>query len=314
MATGGQKRTRSERVAAIELPPGQWERAWIGLRRGDVLARIVLTLAASAALCVAIRGWDPPFAYRVGFVPMRDIVARAAFSQEDPAATLAAKRQARSEVRFIFAQDPKPLEQLRASLHNTVVELTAAPTLATANMKLWRDFQPSVPPGAAPPPLSPEQQFQSFRAAFVGQENLARFDRALAAAFSPFEHRGLLNLEKLPPQPAKGDQPARGNQEEILVHPAGHDEPLEVVKIADVLIGDGTALHRTLATQLQNKEVADRVFAWIRPRLTATLQRDEPATKRAEDEAVKAVEPVRIEYPGGANARSGGSAAGEQAD
>ena len=39
MASGGQKRTRSERVAALELPPGQWERAWVGLRRRDVLGR-----------------------------------------------------------------------------------------------------------------------------------------------------------------------------------------------------------------------------------------------------------------------------------
>lgn len=166
MATGGQKRTRSERVAAIELPPGQWERAWIGLRRGDVLARIVLTLLGSAALCIAIRGWDPPFAYRVGFVPMRDIDARAAFSQDDPAATLLAQRQARSQVRFIFVQDAKPLEQLRASLHNTVVELTAAATLAKADMKLWREFQPPIPPGTAPSTLSPEQQYQSFRGVF----------------------------------------------------------------------------------------------------------------------------------------------------
>ena len=51
MATGGQKRTRSERVAALELPPGQWERAWISLRRRDVLARIGLALVAAVAMC-----------------------------------------------------------------------------------------------------------------------------------------------------------------------------------------------------------------------------------------------------------------------
>ena len=50
MATGGQKRTRSERVAAIELPPSQWERAWIGLRRRDVLVRMTLAFLAAAAM------------------------------------------------------------------------------------------------------------------------------------------------------------------------------------------------------------------------------------------------------------------------
>lgn len=208
------------------------------------LARIVLTLLASAALCIAIRGWDPPLAYRVGYVPLRDVVARAAFSQEDPAATQAAQRQARSQVRYIFAQDPKPLEQLRASLHNTVVELTAAATLAKANKKLWGEFQPPAQPGTAPSALSQERQFLAFRAALAGPENLNRFDDALRDAFAPFEKNGLLDLEKLPQQPGKGDQPGHGNQLQILVHPAGQPEPLEVVEVADALIGDGTAVHR----------------------------------------------------------------------
>ncbi len=60
MATRWSKRTRSERVAALELPPGQWERAWIGLRRRDVLGRVALALAAATAICVIIRAWDPP--------------------------------------------------------------------------------------------------------------------------------------------------------------------------------------------------------------------------------------------------------------
>ena len=48
MASGGQRRTRSERVAALELPPGPWERAWISLRRRDVLGRMALALLAAA--------------------------------------------------------------------------------------------------------------------------------------------------------------------------------------------------------------------------------------------------------------------------
>ena len=38
MATGIQKRNRSERVAALELPPGLVERTFECLQRGDVLA------------------------------------------------------------------------------------------------------------------------------------------------------------------------------------------------------------------------------------------------------------------------------------
>jgi putative nucleotidyltransferase with HDIG domain len=314
MATGGQKRTRSERVAALELPPGQWERAWVGLRRRDVMGRIVLALLAAVAMCCVIRGWDPPFAYRSGSMPSRDIVARVPFTQEDPTATSAARERARSEVRYIFAQDPKPLEQLRASLFNTVVELTAAPTLAKANRAVWRDFQPPPLPGKTPDKslLSDEQQFQAFRAAFTGQEKLDRFKEALADAFAPFERRGLLDLGKLPQQPGKGSQLGHGNQEEIQVHPVGQSEPVEIVKVADVLIGDGAALHSALQSQLETKKLADQLFAWVRPRLTVTLQPDEHGTQAAQRRAFDAVQPVLVPFQPGQPLVAAGQVLGDK--
>jgi putative nucleotidyltransferase with HDIG domain len=60
MAASGQKRTRSERVAALDLAPGQWERAWVSLRRRDVLGRIGLALLAALIMAALIRAWDPP--------------------------------------------------------------------------------------------------------------------------------------------------------------------------------------------------------------------------------------------------------------
>ena len=92
MAIGLRKRKRFERVASLELPPGQWERAWIGLRRRDVLGRIGLALLAAVAICAVIHGWDPPFAYRTGYTPPRDIVATVPFTKADPVATAAAQR------------------------------------------------------------------------------------------------------------------------------------------------------------------------------------------------------------------------------
>ncbi len=79
MSTGGQKRTRSERVAALELRPGVWRQLWDHLRRPDVLLRIGLCLLTAVLLCVVVRGWDPPFPYRVGDVLSREVVARVPF-------------------------------------------------------------------------------------------------------------------------------------------------------------------------------------------------------------------------------------------
>jgi putative nucleotidyltransferase with HDIG domain len=60
MAASGQKRTRSERVAALELPPGQWERAWASLRRRDVLGRIGLAFLAALLMGLITEAWRPP--------------------------------------------------------------------------------------------------------------------------------------------------------------------------------------------------------------------------------------------------------------
>ena len=61
------------------------------------------------------------------------------------------QQKARDAVRYIFIQDPKPLEQLRASLHNTVVELTAAPTLTESNKAVVAEVPAAAGAPAAPP-------------------------------------------------------------------------------------------------------------------------------------------------------------------
>ena len=141
------KRKRFERVASLELPPGQWERAWIGLRRRDVLGRIGLALLAAVATCAVIHGWDPPFPYRTGYSPPRNIVATVPFTKADPAATAVAQQRARDQTRYVYVQDAEPLVQLRAKLRNTLVELTAAPTLDKLDPKIWKDFQPPLAEG-----------------------------------------------------------------------------------------------------------------------------------------------------------------------
>jgi len=297
MATAGQKRTRSERVAALELPPGQWERAWISLRRRDVLGRVLLAFLAAAAMCAVIEGWDPPFVFRRNMTPQRDIVARVAFTKDDPGATDAARQLARSLVPYVYVQNRVPLEQLRNSLRNTVVRLTAAEKLSDADRALWQQFQLPAAPGA-PSSTAAEQeaQFQEFRKVLSGEENIEAFGKALEAAFALFERQGLLTVP-----PKQGE----GNQEEILVCQADRpDDKPQPVKLADVMIGDGAALQQSLRGQFASPafaatSVADRLFAWLKPQLKPTLTLEEARTNQVRDEAAKAVEPVFINYTAG---------------
>lgn len=279
---GLRKRKRFERVASLELPPGQWERAWTSLRRRDVLGRVGLALLAAVAMCAVIHGWDPPFSYRKGTTPTRTIVATVEFSKFSPDATRSDRARARSQTPYVYRLDARPLVQLRAELRNKLSEVAGAPSLSKLDPKIWDDFQPALPEGAAPPTAKDaEEQFGEFRAAFSTKEQLDGIEKAVAEALAPFEKRGL--LDKLE------DNLGTGNQQEIVVYPWGHVDERRSAPVSEVLIGNGMAIKESLHKNPDLAPVADRLFAWLFPRLKPTLTVDEDLTKADMDDAVKAV-------------------------
>jgi putative nucleotidyltransferase with HDIG domain len=302
MATGGQKRTRSERVAALELPPGRWERMLDSLRRREVLMRIGLSVIAAVAICGVIRAWHPPFPYRAGAVPSREIEARTAFYASNPGATRAAREQAEREVRYVYAHDPEPLRKLRSTLRNRVQSLLSAPTFHDVNPEMRSEFVPPPDEINAPSEEQLQRRFTYLQAMLDGDENLARFEKMVAAALEPFESRGLLH-----------ELPQELNQNEILVYPADRPQQKQVTRVSDVLVGNGTAIFERLRAELGSDEVASLVFDWLRPRLPATLTLDEAATQNARQAAVDRVPEVVREYkPGQSLAKLGQPLAAEQ--
>ncbi|MGD0515964.1 MAG: HDIG domain-containing metalloprotein [Thermoguttaceae bacterium] len=293
MPFGNPIRTRSERVAALELPPGTWERVWAILRGRDILVRIGLILLASVAMCFVIEAWNPPFKYRTGYTPSHNIVARAPFTNPNPEATKVAQLRARSQVRYVYVQDAAPLQQLRARLRNTILELTAAAALKDVDPQIWYKFQLPAPAAETQrTEKTPEDQFQEFRTAFAGTEKIERLEQILSVVLDPYEQRGL--IDKLP------QEPGEGNQDEIRVYPLGKPEPPKTFKVADVLLGDGTVIRDNLRNHLDNKDIADRLFAWLRPQLVPTLKIDMEETERAIKKAVGDVAPAMDPYLAGA--------------
>ena len=308
---GLRKRKRLDRVASLGLPPGQWERAWSSLRRRDVLGRIGLALLAAAITCAVIQGWNPPFSYRTGYMPLRDIVAAVEFTKADHEATVAARERARSQTRYVYRQDAEPLVQLRAKLRNQLVALTVAPTLDKLDKlgrNIWGQFQTpgdEAPPTSEtdqPPDKVEEEQFLAFRAEFTPQERLDRIDKSLGEVFAPFEQRGL--LDKL------SQDLGPGNEQEITVYPMGRPNAQRVVPVSDVLIGDGTAIRDSLRKHPELSGVADRLFAWILPRIEPTLRVDDQMTKEAMSEAVKDVAEVMVDYSVGQSLAKAGQPLG----
>jgi len=307
MTMGGKKRKRSERVAALELPPNRWEQIRASLRRLDVLARIGLVLLAALFLSSLIRAWREPFAFHTGIVPSRDVTARVPFAMEDPEQTREKKDRARWQVRYVYRHDPEPLSRLRDTLRNTVMEAMSADTSAEVAPRIWDEFQPPSEQGAPSSEEERKKRFEALRAALADDEELATFQKNIAAALAPFEQKGL--LESL------SQKPGEGNQDEIVVfspaRPQDSPQPPSpsssvTVKVSDVLLGNGAAIRDSLNRHLNNADVARAVFNWLKPRLPSTLSLDRDLTNQSLKKAVANIEPVVVKYEPGQLLAEGG--------
>ena len=271
MATGGQRRTRSERVAALELPPGGWERAWAALHRRPVLVKIGMAVLAALVLCAVMRGWHPPFIYRVGYVPQRDVTARVSFKANDPARTALAREQARRQARQVY--EARPLDGAVDRLVTAVGEVIRAEDFASLKRETWEDFLPPAEEAAAPSGEASRERFERLRRALAADTDLAELRTKVTAALAPWAARGVL-----------GEPLQKAGYDEIVVYPAGQPENRRIVKVADVQIGKAAALRDALERQVQAPDAAAPVFEWLRRNL-ATLARDEKETKKAADAA-----------------------------
>ncbi len=69
-----------------------------------------------ALMMVICRTWEPPFAYRTGDYPPRDLISRVNFQVQDDTATEAARLQKRRETFVYYINRPQALDQRREEL------------------------------------------------------------------------------------------------------------------------------------------------------------------------------------------------------
>ncbi len=292
MSTGSKKKRRIDRVASLELPPGVLGSLWGQLRRGDVLVRLGLCALAAVLLWVITKGWAPPLPYHWGDVPPRDIVARTQFEREDPEATRKAQEQARSLAIAIYDNNPAQLEQLRAKLENAASQLAAAKSLSEVDA-LWNEFRLPLAEGTPKPTAEErEQQFLRFKEALAAEGALDAFKAALSEALAPLVQKGLLG--KLPPE-------HDANVETIAVRLVGDEGWEPKVPVSEVLTENvASSLQKALQQKMPSVEVADRVFAWLKPLLPITLKMNAEATAEEQRKAVAAVKTQTEIIPAGA--------------
>ena len=161
--------------------------------------------------------------------------------------------------------------------------------------------KPPVPRAKPPEPPTPElaakiaaaeQDFERFRARIDGKEKLLLFEKGIDLAFQELEATGV--LEKIQ---HTFDE---GSQNEIDVHPLGNPAETVRVQVPHVLLVEAKARLRTrLNEELGEGPFADRIFAWIEPRLSGTLEIDREATDRAKQDASDKTPPQFVSFQRG---------------
>jgi putative nucleotidyltransferase with HDIG domain len=302
VALNGQRRTRIERVAALELPPNFWERLWERIQQGDVWLRVAMCALAAVVMWAVIEGWNPPFPFRTGATPQRDVVARTTFSVIDEIKTDQAREQARSQAVFVYVNDPTPLVQLRAQLQNLMDEVGNTAKFADLRESLWTDFQPP-PMENVEPPSQKEQEakYQLLHDLADTKEELNSFERKLANAFAKLEKDGYFEEpEQLSAKPIGASEPASGNPSLIKTHPPGNAKWPLIVNISQARKDAAIAELNTQLKEEFGPDVAQLLFNWIKPKLPEkTLSLDETETLQSREEEAAKIEPVKILYSAG---------------
>ena len=294
-------------------------RTFSHLRRGDVLLRLGLCALATLILYIVTQGWAPPFSYRTGDTPSRDIVARIRFEVPDDTATQEAKERAKKQssrqVLCIYEHDPAPLEELRHALKDRVFQVIRAESYDELDESVWRQFMPSTNSNESAGPADlPHTKFNVFREALADDLDLAEFEKAVGRAFVDYERQGLLETlqhesdqfshKQILVKPIGSEVEIRTVGTEVYVYVAGSEKPLVPVDVTDVRIAEvGDSLSERLAGQLMAGELAEHVFAWLKLQLPTTLSWNPEDTRKAADDAATAaaaaVDPVKNLYEEG---------------
>lgn len=293
MSTGTQRRTRSQRVATVELPPGPFGLLLRHLRSGFVLLRLAICVLVALGLWAMTRGWAPPQPHHIDEIPLRAIVSRVPFEQTDQEATDKARDDAAKNAVAIYDQDPTPLVQLKARiLNDELSQIIKAPSLSDVSPEMWQMYTPPLAEGT-PQPTEEErqQQFQRFREALTAEGAFEKFTAALNEIFTPLEQNGI--LDALPPE-------HDANFESIAVRPRGSTGFPTIVRVSDILREHAAKqLEKSLQSKAPSLDVATRVFARLNPDLRPTLTINLPATRDAQTDARNTVPTVKTLVPPG---------------
>lgn len=298
MSTSSKSKTRSERVASLKLDKLGWQ-IWLEeLTRLDSLLRLAIAIVAAIIITIFVRGWEPPFPYREGFVPQRAILARVPFKFEDALKTDALRIQAAREVLCIYENRKEPLVQLRGAVKDALFalrDINSTVDLTKSQNQILDSFGATVL-DSDKTPLDYEAALGAIQQTLATEADLSKYDAAMREILDPLEEFGLLvSLEH---------DSEKGNQRFIRVFQIGNEASMIEVDVPRVRIAEvGSALRSSLERAFRNQFgsssanlLARMIHHYLSTRLPVTLTLREDLSNAARSEASNSVRPAMISY------------------
>tara|TARA_R110002060_G_scaffold16226_1_gene22541 strand:+ start:582 stop:992 length:411 start_codon:yes stop_codon:yes gene_type:complete len=136
-------------------------------------------------MVIATQAWIPPFSYREGYTPVRDIVASVDFNVPNPGKVERERENARRDARQVYVNNPQAIKSLQTELLSEITKIIAAESFDEDIQQIWAHFHspPDSKESASPDDMLEasrewEAAFRAFQAALQGSRQL-QFDAAI---------------------------------------------------------------------------------------------------------------------------------------
>jgi putative nucleotidyltransferase with HDIG domain len=310
MSTPFTKRAGKERLQSLGIPKNRFIQWWSDHHGSGLWSRVCMVLLASLLMMLICRTWEPPFPYRTGDYPARDLISRVDFQMPDEAATEALRIQKRRETLVYYANRSQPLSQRREELKDQLFLVLGADSFEQMTPEERRAFSDLYEKDeTAGPGDTAADRFAILKSVLASDADLIKTDDALRIALLPAAETGL--LQSLTHTAEQGDLRV------IRVYAAGNPTEAQAVEVSKVRIAQAKMdLEQRLKEQFRQRfegepgqKVASMINHWLSSRLPETLFYDDELSSRARQEAAALVEEVMKTYRRGVSplARAGES-------
>lgn len=310
MSTSSTKRAGKERIQSLGIPKNRFVQWWGDHRGSELWSRFAMVTLAAVLMIVLCRSWQPPFPYRTGDYPPRDLISRVDFQVPDEAATEAVRIQKRRETLAYYVNRSQPLNQRREELKDQLFLVLGAqsfeqmtPEERRAFGDLYEDDETAGPGDTA------ADRFSILKSLLSEDKDLVKTDDVVKIAMLPALETGL--LQSLTHSAEQGDLRV------IRVYDAGNPSESQAVEVSKVRIAQAKLdLEQRLKEQFRQRfegeagqKAAAMVNHWLSSRLPETLSYDDELSNRNRQEVAAEVEVVMKTFRRGVSplARAGES-------